>query len=245
MRYLLSYKIHGSPAICSVGNTRAVFKTTSSREYARNKTLHGEKDVIADLLQTLDKTDVFYDIGANVGTYTCFAGQHLDEQNVVAYEPHPGNADRLRENVMMNGIQADIRTVALSNETKSSKLTLSGRADEAGVGTHSLSTENDEETIDITLIRGDELTENGDIPTPNVVKIDVEGAEQLVIEGLSSTLEDNQCHTIYCEVHPDRITDFGGSVSELHELLESKGYAVSRFENRSPEYFLKAERNVE
>jgi hypothetical protein len=38
-------------------------------------------------------------------------------------------------------------------------------------------------------------------PIPNVIKIDVEGAEIKVIEGLSKTLAHQDCKAVLCEVH--------------------------------------------
>src|SRR4029079_6403356 len=48
--------------------------------------------------------DAFIDAGANVGIYTLFAAQLVGPSgSVIAFEPDPGAADRLRENVDRNG----------------------------------------------------------------------------------------------------------------------------------------------
>ena len=170
--------------------------------------------------------------------------KHLPrDEKVIAFEPHPANVDRLRENASLNEIQIEVQSVALSNEHGSSELSISGENDQAGAGTHSLSTGGDGQTLEIETIEGDRLIEEGNIPPPTVVKIDVEGAEQLVLEGLRATIESGQCHTIYCEVHPDRLSGFGGSEQELRELLRENGYEIRVIKQRSPEYFLKATLN--
>lgn len=56
---------------------------------------------------------MYYDIGANVGVYTCFAGQHADR--VVAFEPHEGTATRLRENVDLNDIDVTVYQTAVAD----------------------------------------------------------------------------------------------------------------------------------
>lgn len=85
------------------------------------------------MLQTLESDDVFYDIGANVGTYTCFAGQVVDDGNVIAFEPHPANVDRLRENAEPNEI--DVGVQPSHSWTKwEPPTTVSGTTDDAGVG---------------------------------------------------------------------------------------------------------------
>ena len=244
-RYSLKYKRNGSPVTRTIDGTTASFAVSSPKEYARASTVHGERPVVADVLQTLNSDDVFYDIGANVGTYTCFAGQHVDDGNVIAFEPHPANVERLRENAALNDIQLEVLSVALSNERGVSELDVSGGEDRAGVGTHSLSTGDTERSIEIDMVEGDRLIEEERIPPPTVIKVDVEGAEQLVLEGLLSAIQDDRCHTVYCEVHPDRISKFGGSEDDLRELLSERGYTLEVIENRSPEYFLKASRDDE
>lgn len=244
-RYALGYRLFGAPVSSTVKGVTATFDVSTPQEYARNTTLHGERPVIADLLRTLGEEDIFYDVGANVGTYTCFAGQRLESGEVVAFEPHPGNVRRLRDNAARNEVEADIRSVALSNTQGTDHLDLSGDNGAAGAGTHSLATDGHEGTIEVEIVEGDRLIEDGEVPPPSVLKIDVEGAEQLVLEGLSDTLAGGGCHTIYCEIHPDRITEFGGSVEALRELLELSGYSLQRIADRSPEYFLKATREGE
>ena len=225
-RYGLEYRFYGSPVNRTINGITASFTVSSPQEYARASTVHGERSVVADVIQTLEFDDVFYDVGANVGTYSCFAGQVVDDGNVIAFEPHPANVDRLRENASLNDIQVEVRSVALSNEHGSSELSVSGDHDQAGTGTHSLSTGEDEQTFEIETVEGDRLIKEEEIRPPSVMKIDVEGAEQLVLEGLRSTLKNGHCHTIYCEVHPDRISEFGGSEQELRTLLRTSGYSV-------------------
>jgi len=236
-RYTLKYCLYGTPVTCTVKRISACFEVSSVEEYARASTVHGERSVVTDVLRTLDDDDVFYDIGANVGTYSCFAGQTVEDGNVIAFEPHPANIERLRENAALNDIQLGVLPVALSSERGVSNLDVSGEEDKAGVGTHSLSTGNAERSIKVDMIEGDRLIEEGNIPPPTVVKIDVEGAEQLVLEGLRATIGSGQCHTIYCEVHPDRLSGFGGSEQELRELLRENGYEIRVIKQRSPEYF--------
>ncbi len=146
----MEYKRNGSPVTRTINGTTASFAVSSPNEYARASTVHGERPIVDDVLRTLESDDVFYDVGANVGTYTCFAGQVDDDGNVIGFEPHPANVERLRENTSLNDIQAAVRPVALSNERGSSELAVSGENDQAGVGTHSLSTDGQERPIAIS-----------------------------------------------------------------------------------------------
>jgi FkbM family methyltransferase len=203
--------------------------------------LQGERKIIADFLQLIKREDVFFDVGANTGLYACFAGQIIDG-NVIAFEPHPGNIQRLEENAELNELDIQCHSVALSNESGTAQLKVAGGEGEAGAGTHAFSTRDHTNSIEIEKDRGDGLIEREDVPSPTVLKIDVEGAEQQVLEGLQNSLKKDNCHTVYCEVHPNRLDDLGDSTDELHSLLEECGFKIKIIERRSPQYFIKAEK---
>lgn len=136
-RYVPEYKFNGSPVTRTIDGTTASFVVSSPNEYALASTIHGERPVVADVLRTLKSDDVFYDIGANVGAYICFADQIVNDGNVIAFEPRPANVDRLRENASINDVPVTIRPVSVLNERDSGELAASGENDQAEVGTHS------------------------------------------------------------------------------------------------------------
>lgn len=240
-RYKTGFKLHRGPVSRTIDGTAVRFYLSSWNEYARVQSLQGERKIIADVLQSIKGDDIFFDVGANTGLYACFAGQIIDG-NVIAFEPHPGNIQRLEENAELNELDIQCHPVALSNESGTAQLKLAGGEGGAGAGTHALSTRDCTNSIEIEKDRGDSLIERENIPSPTVLKIDVEGAEQQVLKGLQSNLMKDSCHTVYCEVHPNRLDDFGDSTDELHSLLEECGFKIEIIERRSPQYFIKAEK---
>lgn len=240
--YALRFRFSDNIVTSTIAGSTVNFRAESAKEFARASTLHGERAVIADFLRTINPGDTVYDVGANIGTYACFAANKIDEGAVVAFEPHPTNVRRLRENISLNGAAVTVCPVALSNESATAELSIAGNTDIAGVGTHSLSSDGKGETIETEMVEGDRLISEGHIPSPSILKIDVEGAEMLVLDGLSSTLENSDCRTIFCEVHPDKLPGFGGTEQNLQDFLKSKGFSLQIIGHRSPEYFLKASR---
>ena len=220
-----------------IANRSIDFHTSTSTEFIRFRNLVGERRIIKNLVNSLDQNDVFYDIGANVGTYTCFAATKLDSNNTVAFEPEPKNADRLRENLELNDLNAEVLQVALSDTNGTVDFALTG--DEVGEGEHAIATDDDERTLEVETARGDSIIEERGLPKPTVLKIDVEGAELSVLRGLRETLHEN-CRLVYVEVHTEKIRDFGGEASEVETLLTDAGFEVTEISQRGSEVFLLA-----
>jgi len=207
--------------------------------------ISSEERQLNDLLDELREDDIFFDVGANTGIYTCFAAQKCAQ--VVSFEPYPPNLSELEENIKLNEGEVTVINKALSNKKETKEFSVP-EEEEPGHG-HATFAEESNGSTKIQSIRGDDLVESGEVPQPNVVKIDVEGAEPLVIEGLEETLRDERCRLLYCEFHlpadhRPSVEDFGSSVTELWERIENLGFNVEVVWGRgSPDFHLKARRS--
>ncbi|SNZ06774.1 methyltransferase, FkbM family [Natronoarchaeum philippinense] len=209
----------------SIDGVEAEFVPETFREFRRFQSFTGEEPIISDMISQLSSDDTFYDIGANVGTHSCFAGQVAG--NVVAFEPHPETARRLEDNLDRNGVSATTYQLALSDHRGTSQLVLPEEtSSDIGSGEFSiLETEAEVTSWTVDVIPGDSLIDRDDLPSPDVVKIDVEGAELQVIEGLSTALAD--ARVVYCEVHPQHIDE-----EDVFDALRSLGFTVERLGTR-------------
>ena len=237
-----------------VAGTSARFRAVSSAErwWFGDEDLRGERPVLADLLGRLHTDDVLLDAGANVGLYSCLAGRALVTGRVLAVEPHPANADRLSANLAANGVEDRVRVVrsALGPATASGRLLTTGR--EPGTGEHTLAFDDapdpdppfgggtagdevastaatardghEEPTIDVPVVAGDALVTRESV-RPTVIKIDVEGGERAVLDGLRGTLADS-CRLVYCEVHAGALADRGVEPGAIDRLLRDRGFTV-------------------
>jgi len=219
----------------TVGDHGAEFVVESSAEswWFDDGNLGGERPVLREFLDTLDADDVVLDVGANVGLYSSFAAEVVGGENVLAVEPHPANADRLGENLALNGHATQCHRVALTDDPDAKTVALRTAGERAGTGEHALVPPRDGHdpaaaSTTVGATTGDELVATHEIGQPTVVKIDVEGAEGLVLRGLSSVLSDPACRRIYCEVHPDTVGSFGDSPAGIEQTLREYGFAVTR-----------------
>jgi FkbM family methyltransferase len=207
----------------TIGEHTAVFNVENGTEAHRAASVAGERDILERFLDDLRPTDVVWDVGAAIGTYSCFAGQIAE--NLVSFEPHPGNAKRLAENLALNGVASDIRQVALSAEDGAVGFESDGGV---GAGTHFV-TPNAARTV--RARRGDDTQ-----PRPSVVKIDVEGHEKAVLDGMAESLE--WIRVAYVEVHPQLDVD----PQAVRKVFDSAGFWTEWLRSDREEWFLRAVR---
>lgn len=228
----------------TVGGVEATFRTTSWPEFRRVTTCYGESRVVASLLEDLDGDEVVWDVGANVGLYACFVARVLDEGQVVAIEPEPTNAARLAENLAANAPDErwQVLPVALADTDGRARLASEHPPGERvpGTGHHFLAAGGD---TAVECRRGDALVAEG-VPTPDVLKVDVQGAEGRVLEGLGGVLAGvDRC---YLELHTEKCGRYGTTTDEVEAFLREAGFTVTDLGepdwNREGVYYVRAER---
>ena len=64
------------------------------------------------------------------------------------------------------------------------------------------------------------------LPTPKLIKIDTEGAEELVLRGCSRLLSDRKVCFVIAELHEFGLAKMGGSQKTLRDLMEGLGYST-------------------
>lgn len=192
-----------------------------------------ERDVLGEFLRRLEPDDVFYDVGANVGLYTCLARDRIEDGEVVAFEPNPHAFPRLQKNVGLNDQNVILKQLALSDENDpDAELALTACSNPSGASALATGGEDQKEhfdnrwggmnTLSVEMRTGDSLIANGGLPQPTVLKIDVEGAEMNVLHGLQDTLSNGDVRLVFVEVH-DFIDEFGFQVEDVTEFLEGVG----------------------
>jgi FkbM family methyltransferase len=161
------------------------------------------------IARQLPKGGVFYDIGANVGYVSLLACQA--GARVHCFEPVSDTAATLRRNLASNGFaSAEVHEVALSDATGTAEFTVTDDPGRAGLA--EFRTEG--ERLRVQTARLDDL----DLEPPDVVKIDVEGAEVLALEGMRKTLRQHR-PVVVVEIHGDTMAASRG-------VLEECGLAV-------------------
>jgi FkbM family methyltransferase len=142
---------------------------------------------------------------------------------VVAFEPEPSNLDLLNRNVRLNRLtNVVVEGKGLSNAAGSFKLFL----ERGNLGMHSLVVEHEgRQYIDVETVRFDDYWKGqGDI---KLVKIDTEGAEAMILEGMGETLRRHKGLELIVEFAPERWRKSGYDPDKVLEGLYQLGFKAS------------------
>jgi FkbM family methyltransferase len=143
---------------------------------------------------------VLYDIGANVGTYSIYAG--LKGITVYAFEPEAGNYDLLNQNIRHNGLK-NVFAFCLSCTDKFSFDFLNLSTTEVGGSLHAFGATKDYRLLDFSPVYRQGSVgvplDSIQLPKPDHIKIDVDGFEHLVVKGGEETIK--QAQSVLVEIN--------------------------------------------
>lgn len=156
---------------------------------------------------------VVYDLGGHVGFYTLLASELVgSDGKVFVFEPLPRNLYLLKEHLRLNQV-GNVTVIEAAVADKSGMVSFNESLNSAmgHIGKNG--------KLQVKTVVLDELVSSGEIPPPDYMKIDIEGAETMALSGARSILEKSH-PTIFLATHG----------SDIHQaccrLLQSLGYRL-------------------
>jgi FkbM family methyltransferase len=183
-------------------------------------------------IETFENTETLWDIGANVGVYSLYAG--IKGHTVLSFEPSPANYYLLSRNIEINKLDNNILAycIAFNDITKLDTFFMANT--KLGGSLNSFG-----EAIDwqgnsyIPLLKQamvgysvDDFVRYFNPPFPNHIKLDVDGIEGKIVKGAKETLGDNRLKSVLVELDTERQK----YVQEISMLLEGSGLKLVKKE---------------
>jgi FkbM family methyltransferase len=184
---------------------------------------------------------VVFDIGAHVGLFTLGAAKRVGPTGkVFAFEPAPATFDLLQRQICLNGWRDRIEAVrsVVSDVDATVPFYAHGTSMAASLSRENIEVLNPERLAtpagryEVSSVSIDGLCSDRKV-APDVVKIDVEGAELRVLRGAGKLLASKRVE-ILCEIHPQHMINCGSSLAELQCFLGKLGYTIKRLDEPNP-----------
>ena len=176
--------------------------------------------------------DICFDIGGNVGYFSMLMAKCAADGEVHVFEPIPLNAALIRTNAELNGFvnlvvnqgavgrSEGITNFSVSTDSAYSSMRATGRFAET-------------KSIEVPLFTLDAYVTKHGIKRIDVIKVDVEGAEDMVLEGGTKLLGNPACRPriILLELFDENLLPFGTCVGKVIDRMATFGYRPQALEN--------------
>jgi FkbM family methyltransferase len=182
-----------------------------------------EPEVTGAFRALIKPGDTVFDIGGDAGYYTLLFRKCAGESgHVVVFEPIPKAYERIKENLALNAF-TNCTLVKEALGSQAGSFVLERPFEDSRINlTKSAAGESD---ITVQVERFDTLADQLSLPVPDLIKIDVEGAELEVLRGMERLVADHHPDFVI-ELHPQHLPQFGASVEDVLNWLRQRGYQL-------------------
>lgn len=175
------------------------------------------------LIKMVKKGKVFYDLGAHVGFFTLLAAELVGPSGrVVAFEPLPRNLNYLKKHLASNHIK-NVTIIEAAAYDTSTVVTFSESQKHQNAKISSIG------SIKIRTVAIDKMVEQGKIPPPDYMKINIEGSEVEALKGAELVFQRTR-PIIFLSTHG------AGIHYECYRYLELLGYKIENTNEKSDHF---------
>jgi FkbM family methyltransferase len=202
----------------NIDGMKLLFVANSFIEYSlrAKRSFSREPLTMRWLREIVDPQDVVYDIGANVGPYSLYAGAVAKSQGegslgtVYAFEPAFFNFASLCRNIEINDLNNFVLAFPTAFGAEPTDSIFFLKSTEAGSALHGVGASVSEgiefpaqfrQGVNVTSL--DNFVRNPALRFPNHIKIDVDGSEGNVIDGATRVLRDRRLRSILIEINSE------------------------------------------
>ena len=181
------------------------------------------------MIYKIIKKSVFWDIGANIGLYTCYAVKRADCQ-VYAFEPSVFNLELLAKNVYLNSLSDKVAIISLPLFDSLAVRPFYMTTKEWGGALSNFGESVDHDGLPMTSVFKyktvgmsiDQAVSLLNFAKPNYIKMDVDGIEHLILKGATDTLK--SAESLLIEVNDN----FAKQAKDTEEYLTKAGFKLKQ-----------------
>jgi FkbM family methyltransferase len=191
-----------------------------------------EPDTVVGILSRIPRNGVYLDVGANIGAIALPVARQRPDVRVICIEADPGMATILRSNIADNALSNITVAECLAGScSRESVRFYSAPPERFGMG--SVGPQFDRPPILLRQVALDELLDDMGIGDVDVIKLDVEGSELGVLQGLTRRLTASRFPKVlfeFCDWAEERVE--GQKPGAAQAFLHSLGYSTFRLGRR-------------
>lgn len=183
------------------------------------------------LLQSLDSTSTFYDVGAGPGYFTILSSKLCSEGEVHAFELDPRYVEAINRSLQRNKISATVVQKAVS-DVSGDEINFNTDVIPSITQTNLKSGPSEQEPANNrakTTTLDEYIRSNA---PPDVIKIDVEGFEYHVLSGARNLFENGDVDVLFLELHPKFLERYNKSTHDIHNILNDFGLEYLELKHR-------------
>jgi FkbM family methyltransferase len=191
---------------------------------------------LLDIVIAAQRPAVVYDVGAHVGTWTLLVKSVIPEANIHAFEPLPRHIDAfLKRTSSCSDIH--LHRTGLGSDRSTSQLHVANLSDAssflqiaaAGRETYGLTAV---EEVEVPITSIDTAVAAGEVPPPDLLKLDVQGFELEVLRGARNALR--TCRWVISEVSFERYYQEQPLFHEIAGHMFELGFVVHALSHQTP-----------
>jgi len=178
-------------------------------------------------VEALGEGDVFYDVGANIGFFSLIAARCVGPSGYVhAFEPVKRNISALRRAIWRNQVSTiELSGVAVSSRSGVAGLSVARHIGGATLDGFGVPPDLRRRVAVRTIAIDDEIVKRG-WRSPTLVKIDVEGAELAVLQGMTATLRRHRPQLLI-EIDDATAAGLSRKMTSVRAFVAGHGYEIS------------------
>lgn len=187
-----------------------------------------EPHITRYLRLNLKPTDIFMDVGANLGYFTIICAPLV--KRVIAFEPVSTTYSYCKANISLNSlINVDLYQYGLWNEDTVKYI----RIDSSRLMTASITEDESTSNIEsISCVSLDRMIRRGELNLPrlDIVKMDIEGSEAFALKGMEHTIVRFR-PKILMELNRPALERFGNTVDDVWNFFSKISYKLDAFKH--------------